>query len=634
MRSTGFTFILLLLATAACGLAAWHWTGGNFDSVVGAAPTPVGQRIYSGFTPPEVKHIRISQNGVIASFDLTDKGWQATVPWKDRMAPRAAVSIINFTLGMRVEDLAHRDDVDAQKAGLGESAVDIRLEGADHKSLARYKLGRRSPWQATLKDIEQPIPTVFVLPRDENHKSHVYICTDDITGIFKDGLKQLRDHHPFYFNPLALRTIRIRAEQGELTLARENPQGEWRVTSPDDLPTDRKAMVSLLEGLYELEALRVSDRASVTLPASSSPGKSWHIGLTSFGSERETLLEIYPPAPETPEAREVRATVSDRPDTVFDLPLKPESNRVSLASLPLAVNDLRNPKLTNINQENIELLRSILIQPSTGPQILLTRTPPQRWMVTIDGQTQEANEERLFTLLKMAVEDRAIGFMNDAATDFTPWGLDKPVLKLQFMTGNPAETIQLAFGIDGKGGNFVNRVGTPTVMRVDSAILDAIPRRTYEWRSSRLWSLDRNNLRAIARKTGDEPPLMLLYDFKSEEWTANSNRVDLTPSLVLSRANFMLGILEGLKVTRWLSPDDESAEKALLAPSLVFKVFEDQTDEMGDVTGRITRDLILAPGSKVENPAFYYGRLGDDPQPFLLDRDTYNKLATELIERE
>ncbi|RYD32228.1 MAG: DUF4340 domain-containing protein [Verrucomicrobiaceae bacterium] len=659
MRSTGFTFILLLLAAAACGLAGWHIKGGSFDSVLGAPPTPVGRHIYSrydpdkknpddpnrkggfvpAFTPDEVKHIRISQNGVIASFELGEKGWQATAPWKDRMDPRAAVAIVNFTLGMRVEDVADRDDVDAQKAGLGDTGVDIRLEGADHKPLARYKLGRTTPWLATVDDIEQPIPTVFVLPRDENHKSHVYTCTGDITGIFKDGLKQLRDHHPFYFNPLNVRTIRIKAKEGELTLARETPKTEWRITMPDNLPTDRKAMISLLEGLYELRAFKVSDRASVTLPATTAPapGKSWHIGITSFGSDIETLLEIYPPEAETSESREVRATVSDRPDTIFDLPLKPEANRVSLASLPLAINDLRNPRLTNINEESRLLLRRITVQPSTGPEILLTTSgPPQPWRVTIDGQTQEANEGRLYILMKMATEDRATGFVSDTATDFTPWGLDKPLTKVRFATENEAETIQLAFGTDGKGGYFVNRVGTPTVMRVDEAVVQGIPRRPYEWRSSRVWSLDRTSLRAIARKTGNEAPLMLLYDFKSEDWTANSDRTDLTPLLIPARANFLLGALEGLRATRWLSPDDESANKALATPSLIFKVFEDEVDEeTGDPTGkRVIRDLLLAPGSAAEKPAFYYGRLLGDSQPFLLDRVTYEKLATVLIEKE
>ena len=628
MRSLGLTLILALLAVLACGLAGWQWKEGNFNSVLGAPPVPLGGRIYASFTPGEVKHIEISRNGVIASFDLGENGWQATLPWQDRMDPRAAVSIINFTLGLHVEDCAARDDIDPQKAGLSDGCVSVRLEGKDHTLLARYKIGRVTPWLATVKDIEKPVPTVFIHPRDEGRKRFIYACTGDISPLFKDGLKFLRDHRPFYFNPIALQKIRIRAEQGELTLGRETPKSPWRVVKPLDLATDPAAIKSLIEGLYELQAVKVSDRASVTLPANGTLAKSGQIALSSFGSDTETVLEIFPR--ETPEARDVRASISDRPDTIFSLPLKPEPNLVSLADLPLAINDLRDATLTNLN---IQSLRGILIQPATGAEILVSRTPPQPWTASIDGRSQEANEERLFTLLKAVTEGRAIGFETDAATDFTPWGLHRPFLKLSFL-GKDNQAINLAFGIDGRGGFFANRLGTPTVMRVDQSLVASIAVRPYEWRPARLWSLDRVNLMAIERKSGTEPPLMLRYDFNKEEWTASRDSKDITPSLDPARANYMLGILEGLKVNRWLSPDDESAAKALLGPTLTFKVIEKTTNDTGDFTGLVSREITLAPGSAGANPAFYYGRLKSDAHPFLLDRDTYGKLATDLFEKE
>ena len=628
MRSLGSTLVLALLAILVGGLAGWQWIEGNFNAVLGAPPVPIGQTIYSGFKPAEVKHIRVSRGGVTANFQLGEKGWQSSQPWKDRMDPRAAVSIINFTLGMRVEDFAARDDIDAQKAGLGGSAVEIQLEDGKHRLLARYKLGRQTPWLATVKDIEKPVPTVFILRFEEGRKRFIYGATGDISPLFKDGLKFLRDHRPFYFNPTALRTIRIRAEQGELTLGRKTPTSPWRIIKPLDLATDPKAMKSLLEGLYELQAVKVTDRTAVPLPATGTPSKSGQITLGSFDSDAETVMEIQPP--ETPEAREVRATVSDRPDTLFTLPLKPEPNLVSLADLPLAVNDLRDPTLTNLN---IQSLRGILIQPATGTEILISRTPPRPWMTTIAGQSDEANEERLFTLLKAVTEGRAIGFESDAATDFTPWGLHRPFLKLRFL-GEDNQGLELAFGIDGKGGFFVNRVGSPTVMSIDPSLVSSIAIRPHEWKPARLWSLDRVNLMQIERTTAPGPAVTLRYDFAVEQWTATQAGQNITPTLDPARANFMLGILEGLKVTRWLATDDESANKALLSPTLTFKIFEKSTNDLGDFTGITTRDLILAPSTPGANPGFYYGRAGSDPHPFLLDRDTYDKIATELFDHE
>ncbi len=628
MRSLGFTLLLALTAALVCGVAGWQWMGGNFDSILGVPPTPVGQRLYTAFTPDKVKHIKVSQNGVIATFSLTEKGWQTTSPWKDRMDPRAAVGIINFTLGMRVEDLSPVDKIDPQKAGLRESGIDVWLEDGNHQQLARYKMGRRTPWLAEVKDIEKPVPTVFIWTRDGNRKSYIYACTGDITPMFKDGLKFLRDHRPFYFNPINLQKIRIRAEQGELTLGRETPKSPWRVVKPLDLHTDPKAIKTLIEGIYELQAVKVSERASVTLPAAGTAAQSTQIAITSFGSDAETVLDISPP--ETAGATDAKATVSDRPDTVFDLPVKPEPNLVSLADLPLAVNDLRDPTLTNLN---IQSLRGISIVPTTGTEILVSRTPPQPWMATVDGKSAEANEERLFTLLKAVTEGRAIGYETDAATDFTPWGLDRPFLKLRFL-GQDNQVLELAFGIDGKGGYFVNRSGTPTVMRVDASLVASIAVRPYEWRHARLWSLDKLNLKAIEITKGAEPPLLLRYKFADETWEASRDAKNLTAEIDPARANYILGILEGLKVSRWLSPTDEAATNALAAPVLSFTVMENVTDDMGDFKKAVFRTIRLAPNTPGPNPGFYYGRLDSDPNPFLLDRDTFSKLATDVLDKK
>ena len=627
MRSFTVTFVLALAAAAICTIAGWQWSRGNFHSIFGTPPVPAGQRIYTAFTPAEVKHIRISDGTSSATFSLTEIGWQAQTPWADRMDPRAAAGIINFTLGLRVEDFAEENQIEPERCGLKANAISIRLENASHDPLAKYKLGRVTPWKAEIEGMEQPVPTVYVLPRDANHRHYVYSCTGDITTLFKDGLKFLRDHRPFYFNPVTLRKIRIRSQQGDLTLGRESPQSPWRIVKPLDLPTDAAAMKSLLEGIYELQAVKVSDRSSLTLPATDSAVKTNLIALEPFGTTTETVLEIYPP--ESPESRDVKATVSDRPNSVFDLPAKPEPGILSLADLPLSVNDLRDPTLTHLN---IASLRGIAIQPATGTEIVISRTPPKPWMVEIDGTDTAANEENLYALLKAITSSRATGFESDAATDFSPWGLTHPILTLRLL-GQDNQGLELRFGMDNKGGYFVNRLGTPTVMRVDESLVAAIAVRPYEWRLSRLWSLDRTNLMAIERKSGAASPLVLKYKFLDESWQAECDGQDLSGRLDPARANYLLSVLEGLKVSRWLSPTDEAATTALANPSLSFSVAEKTRDEDDKLTGISQRTLTFAPASSGSQPAFYFGRLSSDNHPFLLTRESYQKLTGELLEK-
>ncbi len=628
MRSLGSTFVLALVAALLCALAGWQWRQGNFDTLFGAQPTPVGQRIYDSFTADKVKFIRISGNGSSATFALKENGWQSTSPWMDRMDPRAAVGIINFTLGLRVEDYAQDDEINPVKAGLKDGSITIRLEDAGHSPLANFKLGRQTPLKAEIEGMEQPAPTVFIQPKEKAHRHHVYACTGDINPLFKDGLKFLRDHRPFYFNPVTLRKVHIRSQQGDLTLGRETPQSPWRIIKPLDLPTDPAAIKNLLQGLYELRAVRVSDRASITLPANDNSAKSSQITLVSFSSDIETLLEI--PVPESPDAHEVKATVSNRPTTVFDLPLKPEPGLISLADLPLSLNELRDPALTHLN---IQSLQAIAIQPATGPEILISRDPANpTWATDIDGTSCEANEENLISLLNAVTHSRAIGFVSDAATDFTPWGLDRPILKLRFL-GSDNQGLELRIGMDAKGHCFVNRLGTPIVMRVNPSLVSSIAIHPYEWRHSRLWSVDRSELLAIERKQGADSPLRLRYIDKDEKWLVERDGKDLSDTLDPAKATYMLSILEGLHVSRWLSPTDEAAANALANPSLTLTVIEKNHDEEGNFSGLGNRTVIFAPAADGPYSGAYYGRITTGNHPFLLSREIYQKLASGLFEK-
>jgi hypothetical protein len=49
--------------------------------------------------------------------------------------------------------------------------------------------------------------------------------------------------------------------------------------------------------------------------------------------------------------------------------------------------------------------------------------------------------------------------------------------------------------------------------------------------------------------------------------------------------------------------------------------------------GLSTRSISLAPASPGANPGFYYGRLNNEPNPFLLSAETYRKLAVDLFEK-
>lgn len=625
MRSIGFTFLLAITATITSGLGIWQWQRGNLDSLFGAPPTPVGSRIYPELKPEQVKHIIIHASGVSAAFSKLEHGWYASSPWNDRMDPRAAASIIQFTFALTAEDSAPVDEVTPDVAGLGNTAVDIRLEDENHRPLAKFRLGGRAPWKSEVKDQPDPIPSVYVQPRDKHRKNHIYVCPGDIDPLFRNGLRFLRDHRPFYFNPLQLQTIRLRSSDGEVTLGRASPKSPWRVSKPLDLSTDPDTVKSLLQGLFELCALQTANRATVTLPNNSASPLSRQISITPFGGS-EVTLDILPP--ETPDARTCRATVSDRPTVVFDLPIKPEPGLVSLANLPLALNDLRDPMLSRLQ---VAGLKEISIIPATGDPITIVRPPKQPWTITDRGQPAPASETNLYRLLKAVTTTRATDFVSDAATDFTPWGLDRPILRLRF-TGIQDESFDLRFGLNAAGELFANRIGSPSVVRIPASFLDAIAVLPFEWRPSKLNLVNRVNLLAIQRSLPQEPPLLLRYKFIDESWTATTNGNDLTPQLDPARANFLVSSVESLEALQWLDVKHPEAVSALANPSMTFSITEKQLDENGEFSGIRETRLVIAPNPS--NPDQCFAAMpGSEPHPFLLSKSAVESLAIPLFLR-
>jgi len=321
----------------------------------------------------------------------------------------------------------------------------------------------------------------------------------------------------------------------------------------------------------------------------------------------------------------VLATVSDRPGTVFELPIKPEPGLVSIADLPLAVNELRDPTLAHLN---LSALREIRIRSATGGDILLVRQPP-RWRVAIDGKIHEANEQRLLELLQAVTTGRALGFETDAASDLSPWGLDRPILNLEFK-GEGDQTIQLNFGMDLRGNLFVHRPGTTSVTRVDPAMLSSFAIQLHEWRHERVWNINRVYLKGLERSFNGGEPMELRYDFYDYSWQARQTGSAPARQVDPNRANYLLGALEQLRTQRWLAPGNPDAAVALATPALVIALTENVESDEGTFQGVQRQELRIAPVPGTSPPNQYFGQISGEAQPFLLDRQTVEKLAMSL----
>lgn len=629
MRSPVFTFLLAFIALILCGLVGWQISEGNLNTLLGAPPTREGDLLYTNFKPADVHRISLRGNGTYTEF-VRDPlmGWQCVHPWpKDRMDPRAAERIIAFTLGTRVVDVIPIEKIDSKQAGFSDGIIDIRIEDASSRPLCKYQLGRRTAWWAENPETKRyEDPTVFIQPRDKSRKDYVYACTGDIHGAFVDGFRYLRDHQPFLFNPNGLERIRIKGQEGELTLASDQPGGVWRIVKPLELSTEKESMKHLIQGLFDLRAVKVYDRSDVTLPTGEAAGgSSLQIGLLHFGQNKETVLDVLPVQSG---AHNAYATVSDRPDVVFELPVKPDAaqDMVSIAQLPLTVNELRSATLTKLN---VPALRGIQIV-TERDQIDLVRQNTGLWMIQdADGNQRPANRPRLVDLLTAVTDAKVAAFVTDAAVDFAPWGLDHPSVLLRFVGENNA-LVELAFGKDKEGSLFMNRKGTSSVVRVNPEILAKIATQSYQWRDSLVWSVGRIDIASIERTIPNRPPPFRLdYDGRDGAWKAQREGKDVTGELNPNRADYLLAAVEKLDSSRWLPPDDADAASALATPAMTLTVAVRRVDEQGDF--KDLRNLTLQV-AQTGPPGGYYARVLHDVNPFVLDRETVQKLTVEVFD--
>ncbi|MCW1884730.1 DUF4340 domain-containing protein [Luteolibacter flavescens] len=640
MRSISFTLLLLVVTTGVTMTAAMRFSEGSLDRLLGPKSAVQGDRLYD-FDPQKIHRILLSGNGVKAECVFEKGIWRVAKPWDDRMDPSAADGILNFTLGTRVEEIIPEGKIDSSKAGLVEGTIGVRIEDKDGNSLATYLLGRKTEWLHRDPKTKEEIPTVFLQPQDDAHGGDIYATTGDIHFLFRDGLRHLRDHHPLFFNPAALQSVRIQSSESEVLLSRTGGNAPWLITKPLELRTDTAAVTKLLTDLYLLRAVKIADRSEVTLPADDVNGRQ-KIAIKHFGQNDETVMEILPPA--TPEADTVFATVSDRPGSVFELRLKPlaptltssgtpatnipAEDLVSIAGLPDTVNELRDPRLTDLKVEDLE---GILISPANSDEIVLARPKGGRWQVQNPaGRMEPLNEMSLYRLLKALTETKVIGFPSDAAVDLAPYGLDRPALKLRIVTTTDA-TVDLHFGQSRDGTWHAMHNGVPRVMKLDDAFIHDIATRVWQWRLTDVWNVASIDLAFIEREVEGYPKLMLEYNWGDESWKAQENGTDRSAELITERANRLLDPLLKLRCDTWLSPDDANARNALAKPAIRFTLGVHQRDALGEKIGIQRRELLLAPASDSPTNRLFYGRVGNEALPFMMSADSVSRLVVDLF---
>jgi len=655
MHSRKFTLSLVLLTSVAGGLACIQLVNSDLGMIFGTPPQQAGDVLYEHFDPGDVHTVVISKSpGDRAEF-LRRRGiWHMVNPKQDRADYAILQTIIYFSRHLQVEDVIRRKDITLEQAGMRASGTyegryNITLKDRAQNTLADYRLGRRTAWHRLNDKDGSLIETFFVRPGEDSMDDHIYVCSapekinTSVRQTLDRGLSRLRDHHPLLFDQQGIADITIRAKGREIVLSRPDALSPaWKMTKPLESRTKPEMINGLIVGLAKLEAIRIHDLKSVTIPPRPPGGFLLEVELRHFGADGSrgrtpSTLTIEPPSP--PDADTVLASVDARPDLVFEIPLKPVTGSMTLSQLPLEVDQLRERTLTNLD---IATLKSMTIHQFNGPgliHVFLGResSGQDRWMLNQGGDTTPANESVMARVLQAISRNEVISFASNAASNLSRYGLSPPAKRiiLDLREGDP---IDLFFGRGVNGKFYAMRHGSSTVTEIDATTYTSIATNPYQWRDSLLMPFSIVDLSIMKIEEFPfqvplaDPALTLKYKFLTEDWEARQFDQDVSASLNKHRANQFIRFMETLRVERWLDESTPAAIRALRAPTFRFTAVFRELDEQGDLKGFREASFELAPASRSPRNRIFYGKLKDDPHYFVLSMDSYRRLSTPLVD--
>lgn len=630
-----FTICLVVLAIVLGGLAVVH-TGEKYrDRIFGSTAVAKGEKLFDLKELDRTRAIVISNtNDAEVRIEQTGHFWSATEPWADRVDPLYVRTLFQFAGSLVVQDAIDRDGLDLRDFGLREGSIRLKMLDSESEETCDIWIGRKTAWKIPSKDGKLAEQTIFIRRADRDKKDKIYICTSSATAaihsLFSDDFARFRDHHPFllHFNQQYLDKVSIQNGETEIVVSRPHIRSGWRITKPNELHVDPEAVRNLLNSLAELKALKAEDRSRVTLPTAADGVKqAQEVSIHFAGEDNDSTLRIYPPMKD--DSNIALATVSDRPDTVFHLPLTKSAaipGSASLSFLQTGVNDLRSKTMTHMNGRE---LKTIIIRPGGLRDILLQRTRRSEWRILEQDGWRTANTDTLVRLITAVTQDKIVNFVTDAATELAPYGLNRPMLLLGFNSFG-GDGIRMAIGRGPQDGKLYARIlGRPNIWEISSETFGKIALYPWQWRTAHVWHIPAVDVEKIVVQRKGKPGVELTYAHFADKWTASLDGKDATTELNPNRAKLFLKHLGSLEASRWIGPMHPAAMKALESPDTVVRIHVKRFNDEGMEIAPAVKTLKLAhtPGGLI-----YFAKV--DTQPAGKDRDheaSYFNLSPEAV---
>lgn len=224
----------------------------------------------------------------------------------------------------------------------------------------------------------------------------------------------------------------------------------------------------------------------------------------------------------------------------------------------------------------------------------------------------------------------------------------------------------------GKKVMFGAEMGGASVCRLSTKFSRLLSLNGEKWKDRQLMTFPLSAVRCLTLNFR-EAPLVLHYDYIGETWEGTLNGEDVSARINPHRAEHYVRSLQKLKVSQWLEDDDEEALAALRDPAFSVKLdlevtdysaaeaatFEQTQDDRADSetpedmlggtdeatdlrmlelataereVHKVTRTLQIAPSDQDSDKPFFYGRIVETGELFILPFADAQGLAGDMLD--
>ena len=334
-----FTTISLAVATALLITASVFLTvDGNLAKLTGWYRVTPGMPLFTNEHTQQFDKIcwmRLKDLHEEVECAIDAKGdWWIIRPFKDKLNPAVAKYLLAFAESATIIDTLSMDETarrNLRDFGFSSDFCSVTLKvpsGDDLTTAARFTLGKEAPWLASVGDGKHVVPTTYLQTDFYGDDDRVHVVSGNITPLFANGLRNLRDPMPLRFDPNEAVEIQIQAEEGSrLSLLRNNSESPWYLkTQNTNTLADQETAAKLLMMLCSMEAVRVQSADDVKL----TEAPTHTVTIRCSKSNKTQILRLYKPFASNADFSSIGAlcyaTVNDR-NVVFTLRAEPKMRR-------------------------------------------------------------------------------------------------------------------------------------------------------------------------------------------------------------------------------------------------------------------------------------------------------------------